>query len=109
MASVMMVLDAVDVALTEASVGAGISTVVLLATLFLTGSREYPPVHTALLPLFVAGVTGAALIWGTNQLPPFGAQDAPMHKHVAPDYISASAEHRMPPNVVTAVLGDFRG
>ena len=30
-ASVMMVLDAVDVAMTEASVGAGISTVVLLA------------------------------------------------------------------------------
>ncbi len=30
MASVMIVLDAVDVALTEASVGAGISTVLLL-------------------------------------------------------------------------------
>lgn len=41
-ASVMMVLDAVDVAMTEASVGAGISTVVLLAALHLTGSREYP-------------------------------------------------------------------
>ncbi len=109
MASVMMVLDAVDVALTEASVGAGISTVVLLAALFLTGSREYPPVHTAVIPLFVAGVTGGALIWGTNQLPPFGEQDAPIHEHVAPDYIEASAAHRMPPNIVTAVLGDFRG
>jgi uncharacterized MnhB-related membrane protein len=31
-ASVMIVLDAVDVAMTEASVGAGISTVILLAT-----------------------------------------------------------------------------
>jgi len=38
MASVMMVLDAVDVAMTEASVGAGISTVILLATLHLTKS-----------------------------------------------------------------------
>ena len=109
MASVMIVLDAVDVALTEASVGAGISTVVLLATLYLTGSREYPPVHTAALPLFVSGVTAAALIWGTNELPQFGSPNAPIHKHVAPEYIDASAKHQMPPNIVTAVLGDFRG
>lgn len=108
MASVMIVLDAVDVAMTEASVGAGISTVLLLAALYLTGSREYPPVHTATLPLFVAGVTGAALIWGTNELPRFGTPDAPIHKHVAPAYIEASAKHEMPPNMVTAVLADFR-
>jgi multicomponent Na+:H+ antiporter subunit B len=35
MASVLIVLDAVDVAMTEASVGAGVSTVLLLATLHL--------------------------------------------------------------------------
>ena len=34
-ASVLIVLDAVDVAMTEASVGAGMSTVLLLATLHL--------------------------------------------------------------------------
>ena len=36
MATVLVALDAVDVAMTEASVGAGISTVLLLAALFLT-------------------------------------------------------------------------
>jgi multicomponent Na+:H+ antiporter subunit B len=35
MASVLIVLDAVDVAMTEASVGAGMSTVILLATMHL--------------------------------------------------------------------------
>lgn len=109
MASVMIVLDAVDVAMTEASVGAGISTVVLLAALYLTGSREYPPVHTAALPLFVSAVTAAALVWGTSELPRFGTADAPIHKHVAPEYIDASRKHEMPPNIVTAVLADFRG
>ncbi len=109
MASVMIVLDAVDVAMTEASVGAGISTVLLLAALYLTGSREYPPVHTAALPLFISTVTAAALIWGTNQLPRFGTADAPIHNHVAPEYIDASRKHEMPPNIVTAVLADFRG
>ncbi|HRW08285.1 MAG TPA: DUF4040 domain-containing protein [Caldilineaceae bacterium] len=109
MASVMIVLDAVDVAMTEASVGAGISTVVLLAALYLTGSREYPPAHKAALPLFVSAVTAGALIWGTNELPRFGTPDAPLHKHVAPQYIEASRKHEMPPNIVTAVLADFRG
>ena len=42
MASVLIVLDAVDVAMTEAAVGAGVSTVLLLATLHLTKSMEYP-------------------------------------------------------------------
>jgi multicomponent Na+:H+ antiporter subunit B len=109
MASVMIVLDAVDVAMTEASVGAGISTVLLLAALYLTGSREYPPVHSVALPLFVSTVTAGALIWGTNEMPRFGTADAPIHKHVAPEYIDASRKHEMPPNMVTAVLGDFRG
>ena len=40
MASVLIVLDAVDVAMTEASVGAGVSTVLLLATLHLTKTTE---------------------------------------------------------------------
>ncbi|MGE3628166.1 MAG: hydrogenase subunit MbhD domain-containing protein, partial [Hyphomicrobiales bacterium] len=39
MATVLIVLDAVDVAMTEASVGAGISTVLMLGTLYLTRSR----------------------------------------------------------------------
>ncbi len=108
MASVMMVLDAVDVAMTEASVGAGISTVLFLATLQLTKSIEYPAPRNVLLPLFVSVVVGAALIWGTFTLPPYGADNTPVHTHVAPRYIQASRDHIMPPNMVTAVLADFR-
>jgi multicomponent Na+:H+ antiporter subunit B len=109
MASVLMVLDAVDVAMTEAAVGAGISTVLLLATLHLTGSMEYPRPRKAYLPLFVAAGTGAAIVWGTFSLPPFGTADAPVHKHVAPRYLKDSVKETMVPNVVTAVLADYRG
>ncbi len=108
MASAFMVLDAVDVAMTEASVGAGISTVLLLATLYLTEAREYPPAHGAALPLFVSAVVGAALVWGTFGLPPFGAADAPVHTHVAPHYLGKSIAETHVPNVVTAVLADYR-
>ena len=74
MASVLIVLDAVDVAMTEAAVGAGVSTVLLLATLHLTKSMEYPQPRKAYLPLFVAVGTGAAIVWGTYSLPPFGTR-----------------------------------
>jgi multicomponent Na+:H+ antiporter subunit B len=109
MASVMMVLDAVDVAMTEASVGAGISTVVLLATLHLIKSTEMRSVHTRLLPLVLVTCVGGLLIWGTFSLPPFGTSESVIHKHVAPKYLSDSVRETNVPNVVTSVLADYRG
>jgi len=109
MASVMIVLDAVDVAMTEASVGAGVSTVILLATLHLIKSTEMRSVRPHLLPMFVTIVTGAVLVWGTLGLPPFGTADAPIHKHVAPRYLADSIKETGVPNVVTSVLADYRG
>lgn len=108
MASVLIVLDAVDVAMTEASVGAGISTVLMLAALYLTKTEEAPPVHTFAVPLFVAIVTGAALVYGTLDLPPFGAADTPVNTHVGPKYLADSIKETTVPNVVTAVLADYR-
>lgn len=109
MASVMIMLDAVDVAMTEASVGAGISTVLMLATLYLTKTQESIPAHTPLLPLFVALATGAVLVVGTFALPPFGVADQPTHLHVAPYYLENSIRDTLVPNVVTSVLASYRG
>lgn len=109
MASVMIMLDAVDVAMTEASVGAGISTVLMLATLYLTKTQESIPAHTPLLPLFVALATGAVLVVGTFALPPFGVADQPAHLHVAPYYLENSIRDTLVPNVVTSVLASYRG
>ncbi len=109
MASVMIALDAVDVALTEASVGAAISTVLLLATLHLTKTREETPKHSAWLPLLLSLAVGAMLVWGTLVLEPFGAPDAAIHRHVAPRYINDVMAETGVPNMVTAVLADYRG
>jgi multicomponent Na+:H+ antiporter subunit B len=109
MASVLIALDAVDVAMTEASVGAGVSTVLLLATLHLTKTTENPPLHRNLIPLLLSAVTGAALVWGTFVLPPFGTADAPIHRHVAPRYLAQTVQETNVPNAVTSVLADYRG
>lgn len=108
-AGLFVTLDAMDVAFTEAAVGAGISTVLMLATLALTVREEKKPVHSAFLPLLVCLVTGAALIYGTLDMPPFGAADNPVHTHVAPDYLARTPVEIGIPNIVSAVLASYRG
>lgn len=109
MATVLVALDAVDVAMTEASVGAGISTVLFLGALYLSKSEEMKPLHKPFLPLLVAIATGAALVYGTLGLPAFSDPDAPIHQHVVPRYIHDGPRETGVPNVVTAVLASYRG
>lgn len=106
MATVLVALDAVDVAMTEAAVGAGISTVLLLGALHLCKSQEAKPAHKPWLPLVVSVSTGALLVYGALELPDFGDPEAPIHKNVVPRYLENEVEV---PNVVTAVLASFRG
>lgn len=108
-ATLFIVMDAVDVAFTEAAVGAGISTVLMLATLALTDRREKRPAHTPVIPLVVVGVTGAFLIYGTTDMPQFGGPDNPAQQHVAPHYIEESGHEIGIPNMVTSVLASYRG
>ena len=109
-ASLFTVMDAVDVAFTEAAVGAGISTILMLATLALTESEEHPA-HNRFkpLPLFAVVATGAVLIYGTFDMPRYGDPDAPIHRHVAPHYIEHTDDEIGVPNMVTAVLASYRG
>lgn len=109
MASVMIVLDAVDVAMTEASVGAGISTVLVLSALYLTKMYEAPPRFSPTIPLIVSVGTGAMLIYGTYDLPPFGIIEQPANTHVGAEYLARNMAETDIPNVVTAVLASYRG
>ena len=109
MATVLVALDAVDVAMTEAAVGAGVSTVLLLGALYLTGGTEAKPLHRPLFPLALALAVGAVLAYGMQGLPAFSDPQAPIHTHVAPHYLKESVKETGVPNVVTAVLASYRG
>lgn len=102
-------LDAVDVAFTEAAVGAGISTILMLATLSLTRSREEGSHRVRPLAWASAVITGAVLIYGTVDYPNVGDPLAPAHQHVAPRYLQESGQDIGIPNVVTSVLASYRG
>jgi len=109
-ASLFTVMDAVDVAFTEAAVGAGISTVLMLATLSLTTSRESRLFERPQpLALIVVLLTGAALVYATFDMPRYGDPAAPIHHHVADDYIERIDDEIGVPNMVTAILASYRG
>lgn len=122
-ASWMLILDAPDVAFTEAAVGAGISTILMLATLSLTPKKrhrdgrlesddfeEKSPKHSPFWPLLVVTITGCALVYGTFDMPAFGNPNAPIQVYPDPSFVAKSQPdmHGLP-NVVTAVLASYRG
>jgi len=109
MATVLVALDAVDVAMTEASVGAGISTVLLLGALYLTKGEEVKEVRRPLIALLVSIAVGIALVYGSLRLPAFSDPQAPIHTHVVPRYLNDSQRETGVPNVVTSVLASYRG
>lgn len=109
-AAILVNMDAVDVAFTEAAVGAGVSTVLLLATLAHTGHHEKLPTEKSHpFALIMVLVTGAVLIYGTLDMPNYGDPNAPIHGHVVPRYIYDSPQETGLPNIVTSVLASYRG
>ncbi len=107
-ASWMLILDAPDVAFTEAAVGAGVSTIFVLVTLSVTTIRAKRATGLQLRPLIVVVLTGAVLIYGTLDMPDFGDPQAPVHR-VGARYIERVPDEFAIPNAVTAVLGSYRG
>jgi multicomponent Na+:H+ antiporter subunit B len=58
------------------------------------------------------GVALAALIvllYGADDLPPWADPGQPASLHVSPRYIEQAVEETGVPNIVTAVLADYRG
>ena len=109
MAANFFILDAADVALTEAAVGAGVTTVIFLGALALTAEREKAVAGGGRVAVVVVAILAALIIYATFDKPRLGDPSAPVHQHLAPWYLEKTPELVDIPNVVTAVLGTFRG
>ena len=111
MAVVWTKLNAVDVAFTEASVGAGITTVLLMAAISRTKRKEDDPSafrHKVQMFIIVL-VSSAVFVFALLDAPDFGDPNAPANLHVAPRYIHESQHDTGVVNMVTAVLASYRG
>tara|TARA_S200000501_G_scaffold78958_1_gene70746 strand:+ start:9332 stop:9916 length:585 start_codon:yes stop_codon:yes gene_type:complete len=109
-ASFYVLLAAVDVAFTEASVGAGISTLLMLATLAITHQKkEKKQIKNPIMPIIVVLVTGAALVYGTLDMPLYGDINAPSNQYLIQRFIEQSGTEIGVPNIVTSILASYRG
>ena len=109
MALTWAAIGAVDVAFTEAVVGAGATTVFMLAALLRTSRRRSPaPERLRWVALALVLVVGLAIAFVERALPPFGDPAAPPALHVSPRYLEGAVPETDTPNVVTAVLADYR-
>jgi multicomponent Na+:H+ antiporter subunit B len=124
-------MDAMDVAFTEASVGAGISTILLLGALLHVGTEEKPGKAIHWPALVVVTLLGGALIYGSLDFPPFGDAKTPTQLNpVSMSYIKQDCPrvpdwnghhkgevilghgdyyHGHCPNFVTSVIVSYRG
>ncbi len=103
-------LDAVDVAFTEAAVGAGVSTVLMLAAMLLSDRQSKPvPLSRQWGALGVVVIAGMAMFYAIGDMPAYGDPHSPANSYVGIDYIEMTAKDIHIPNVVTAVLASYRG
>lgn len=107
-------LNAVDVALTEAAVGAGVTTVLALAAI--SRSKRYEAdfdpgkFKMKLLARFAVTMTALALVYGAIDMPEYASSDSPANRsEVTRYYIERSKPETGSYNIVTAVLASYRG
>ena len=61
------------------------------------------------LYVIITVATGVFLIYGALDMPRWGDPESPASVHVSPRYIEKALEETAVPNIVTAVLADYRG
>jgi multicomponent Na+:H+ antiporter subunit B len=105
-----ILVDAVDVGFTEAAVGAGMSTAVLLGAMLLTARTAKPEKPLKRIgPFLVCFAAGVMLIYATIDLPALGDPNSPANTGVGLTYLKINWFDSGVPNVVTTVLASYRG
>jgi multicomponent Na+:H+ antiporter subunit B len=105
---IYLIMNAPDVAITEASVGAGLSTVFTFAALSLIKDHKVNLSHNY-ITLFFMLFLAVCLSYFMIQLPDFGDSNAPIHLHISSYYVKNTEKAVGITNVVTAILASFRG
>lgn len=103
-------MAAVDVAIVEAALGAGLTGILFVAAIMATTRRSNPRLEVrrryVVTPLIVA-VLGL-LLYASSGLPDRGDPNAPAQQGISVEYLTRSKDDSNTPNVVTALLADYR-
>ncbi len=103
-------LTAVDVALVEAALGAGLTGVLFIVAILATTRRADPRLQIrrriVVTPLIVAFL--GLMLYASTGLPDRGDPEAPNQLGISQAFLSGSLEETNTPNVVTSLLADYR-
>lgn len=104
-------LNAIDVAFTEAAVGAGISTVLFLAVFTKIPHRDISVIKKDRKVMAIGSIlfVGYLLILGVADMPNFGDPNWVTNVYLIPEYIERTLKETGADNIVTAILGSYRG
>ena len=61
-----------------------------------------------ILQLLLTVLVGGLMMIGVAEMPNWGDPDSPANSHVSPHYIEKAYDETAVPNLVTAVLADYR-
>ena len=105
-------MGAVDVAFTEAAVGAGVSTVLFFAAVHRSSRQVKSRVSGRMLykgiGLLASGMMGGVLFYASTDFPDWADPTSPASTHLSPHFITKTIEETSVPNIVTSVLADYR-
>jgi multicomponent Na+:H+ antiporter subunit B len=104
-------MGAVDVAFVEAALGAGVTGILFIVAVLRTARRPQGDTTSSGARWPALAVVAAFLglmLYASTGLPDRGDPQAPAQVHVAPDYIEGAVPDSRTPNVVTAILADYR-
>ena len=107
--AIFVSLDALDVAMTEAAVGVGVTTTLFLATLKLVGNNADSFKKVSYISLFLSLGVAFLLVIGIAGLPLFGEADTPIHQHLSSYFLENTLNETGVINTVTAILASYRG
>lgn len=102
-------MEAPDVAITEASIGAAISTLFLLAAVSIVGKPNECKAKRSKLAFVLTLVLFALFISIIPDLPEYGSADSPVNQGIGKYYLQNTQSDIGIPATVTAVLASYRG
>lgn len=111
LATTFALMGSVDVAFMEAVVGTSMSTIFLMGLMWWVNPDELALYGTGRRVLAIAPAVGLGgiLLYGVNALPAYGDPLAPATTHISPGYAAGAVPDMATPNVVAAILADYRG
>lgn len=113
-----VIMNAPDVAITEASIGACLTTIFFLWTLMILrkenakfSQKKSSKVHLVknTLVVLLIGLFSSLMAYAFLDLPVYGSYDAPINNEIYSFYIDGTKKYFNFPNMVTAILAGFRG